>query len=81
MKSTFNCSDLHTIFDILISVLQLSLHLKLSTDQFRFAAIVTVLPQLFNMSAHLIRQFIASSICIYVVVQYLTTQRIKVFLL
>ena len=32
------------------------------------------------MSAHLIRQFIASSICIYVVVQYLTTQRIKVFL-
>lgn len=63
----------------LVSVVQLSLHLNLRNRS--ILALVLLLlffPQIFNISAHLVRQFIASSICFYVVSKYLTTGKRKV---
>ena len=62
----------------LSAVFKLCLHIELNKRVILLILIILLFfPQLFSLSAHLLRQFIASGLCIYVIVGYLITGRIS----
>lgn len=68
-------------FVYLVAVLKLCLHINLShRSTVAFIVMLLFFPSLFSISAHLMRQFIASSICIYVVVQMLIFEKTNILL-
>ena len=63
----------------LSAVLRLCLHLELNKKTILLILVVLLFfPQLFSLSAHLLRQFSSSALCIYVIVGYLTTGRVSI---
>lgn len=65
----------------LSAVLRLCLYLDLNRRlTILFLILLLFFPQLFNISAHLLRQFLASAICTHVIVSYLTTARARIML-
>jgi hypothetical protein len=68
-------------FVYLVAVLKLCLYINLSHRTIvAFIVILLFFPSLFSISAHLMRQFMASSICIYVLVQMLIFKKINFLL-